>query len=243
MGANTAGIVAAPRPKWRSYLLLSRVSNLPTVWSNVIAGASLSGAAPTMTAFVGIAAAVSLLYTAGMFLNDACDEAFDRRERPGRPLPAGHVTSREVFVLGYVLMTAGVLAVAWISPHALPWALGLATAIVFYSFRHKGNPLGPFVMGVCRGLVYALAASAAGRGVTSSVLVGALFLLLYVAGLTQVAKRIGQRAGLVVPILIAGISLLDAVLIVAAGGSVAWAAVAAAGFALTLALQRVVPGT
>jgi hypothetical protein len=26
------------RPRWRAYLLLSRVSNLPTVWTNVLAG-------------------------------------------------------------------------------------------------------------------------------------------------------------------------------------------------------------
>ena len=243
MGANQAGVVAARRPRWRAYLLLSRISNLPTVWSNVIAGASLAGAVLTVAPVVRIAAAASLLYTAGMFLNDACDEGFDRLHRADRPLPSGDVTLGEVFSAGIILLALGELAVASISMAALPWALALGAAIVYYSYRHKKNPLGPVVMGACRGLVYAVAAVAVGRWVTPAVVVGALLLMLYVAGLTQVAKRIGQRAGAVMPLLIAGISLVDALLILGAGGSAALATVAAGGFVLTLVLQRVVPGT
>lgn len=242
MDADAAGIVTR-RPVWRSYLLLSRISNLPTVWSNVIAGASLAGARLAPDAIVRIAAAVSLLYTAGMFLNDACDEAFDRRHRADRPLPAGDVTSREVFITAFALLASGELAVAWLSTAAVPSAVALGAAIVYYSYRHKGNAFGPIVMGACRGLVYAVAAVAAARTVTVSVLAGALLLMVYVAGLTQVAKRLGQRASVVMPLLIAGISLVDAALVLAASGSAAWAAAAAAGCALTLVLQQVVPGT
>jgi hypothetical protein len=43
MGARQAETLTARRPRWRSYLLLARVSNVPTVWSNVLAGMSAAG--------------------------------------------------------------------------------------------------------------------------------------------------------------------------------------------------------
>ena len=66
----------------RTLLVLGRVSNLPTVWSNCLAGWWLGGAGnfgklPFL--FLGM----SLLYTGGMYLNDAFDEEFDRLRRPG----------------------------------------------------------------------------------------------------------------------------------------------------------------
>ena len=38
--------------------------------------------------------------------------------------------------------------------------VALAAAIVFYNWHHKNNPLSPFVMGLCRMLVYVTAALA-----------------------------------------------------------------------------------
>jgi hypothetical protein len=74
------------------------------------------------------------------------------------------------------------------------------------------------------------------------VIVPAIVLTAYTASLTLVAKQVGPRAGVVVPLMIAGISLIDAVVILGAGGGTL-ALVGVACFVLTLALQRVVPGT
>jgi hypothetical protein len=73
---------------------------------------------------------------------------------------------------------------------------------------------------------------------------GALLLLLYVVGLTVVARREAKAQHLrgLVGRLIAGICLLDALLI-ALMGAPALAALAALGFPLTLAGQRYVKGT
>jgi hypothetical protein len=68
-------------------------------------------------------------------------------------------------------------------------------------------------------------------------------MMAYVVGLTVVAKRLGSAAGAAVPVLLAGISLVDAAVILACGGGPELALVAAAGFPLTLLLQRMVPGT
>ena len=95
----------------RTLLVLGRVSNLPTVWSNCLAGWWLGSVRYEAVAHSGYDAAnlvpdishfwklplmllsVSLLYTGGMFLNDAFDEEYDRLRRPERPIPSGKITS------------------------------------------------------------------------------------------------------------------------------------------------------
>jgi 4-hydroxybenzoate polyprenyltransferase len=231
---------AARRPRWRAYLLLSRVSNVPTVWTNVLAGMTATSAALDWSRYGRIALAVSLFYTAGMFLNDAYDERFDRKARPDRPIPRGDVTRSEVFAAGGLLLAAGEILLA---PHAAALLIGLAlaAAILVYDSRHKGIRVAPLVMGLCRGLVYCLAAAAA-SGITGAALAGAAVMTVYVAGLTVVAKLAGANARWLVPALIAGISLVDAIFVFAVSGSGPLALLAAAGFPLTMSLQRVVPG-
>ena len=59
-----------------------------------------------------LAAAFSLLYTGGMYLNDAFDRAVDARERPERPIPSGRVRAGSVFAIGFGLSALGILTVA-----------------------------------------------------------------------------------------------------------------------------------
>lgn len=232
------------RPRWRAYLLLSRVSNLPTVWSNVLAGltagASLDGLTHSHPRLGILLLSVSAFYTGGMFLNDAFDATFDRASRPERPIPRGDVSGGEVFAVGAGLLAFGI---ALLSPHRSTMGFGglLAAAIVLYDAWHKKNAFAPIVMGACRGLVYLLAASTV--ALTQSAWVGAAVMVAYVASLTIVAKRAGRDARWLVPTLIAGISIVDAVFILTIQpNAVATAAMAALGFPLTLSLQRWVPG-
>ena len=71
------------------YLILGRVSNLPTVWTNTLAwrGARRRrrGTRPPGPA----RARLLPPRTGGMCLNDAFDREIDARERPERPFPAG----------------------------------------------------------------------------------------------------------------------------------------------------------
>jgi 4-hydroxybenzoate polyprenyltransferase len=242
MGEGAARHLTVRRSRPHAYLLLARFSNLPTIWTNVLAGTIVSGAAFVRADVARLCLAISALYTAGMFLNDAFDREFDARVRPDRPIPAGDVSARETFATGWVLLAAGLLLVAAGGNRAsLVWGILLAAAIVFYNYRHKANPFGPVVMGACRGLVYCMAAAASST-VTPAVAVAAVALTLYVASLTLIAKRLGARAGWSIPILIAGISIVDAVVIgVSGGGWLVW--IALAGFPATLLMQRIVPGT
>ena len=227
------------RSRALAYLRLSRVSNLPTVWSNVLAGIVVAGSQAVSGEAVRLASAVSLMYTGGMFLNDAFDVPYDSIHRRDRPIVIGAVARGEVFAVGFSLLVVGVLTLGL--SNAAAWGLALAAAIVFYDWQHKQNAFGPFVMGSCRGLVYCVAASATGR-IGPGVIVAAILLTLYVVAITWIAKIAGQRAGVLIPLLVAGISLVDAVVILVAGGGAA-ALIAGAAFVATLALQRVVAGT
>src|SRR6059058_5699428 len=99
-------LTRTPPPYWRTLLDLGRVSNLPTVWSNCLAGWWLGGgrhAEKLPFLFLGAA----LLYVGGMFLNDAFDAVFDRQYRPERPIPSGHITRSTVWKWGLYWLVLG----------------------------------------------------------------------------------------------------------------------------------------
>ncbi len=283
------------------YLRLGRVSNLPTVWTNTLAGALLGGSggdngmlAPGLglPKLVGLAGTMSLFYVAGMFLNDAFDREIDAKERPERPIPAGQVSAREVFSVGFGALGGGVGLLYW-QAGALAALFGalLAGNIVLYDAWHKKNALSPVLMGGCRVLVYLTAAVAMGH-LNLAVVAGAGALFAYLIGLTYTAKIEGKSGAALWPLtflavpflkegpsawrsvvpalsfvgflglvvwavwlvrekkaigkaivaLLAGISLLDALVLAGAGHSLA-ALVATLGFFATRGLQRWIAGT
>lgn len=206
----------------------------------MLAGIVASTAIVRWPEYVWLAVAISLFYTAGMFLNDAFDEPFDRTQRPERPIPNGDVSRAEVFFLGALLLSAGELMLLGRGSAPL-YGAALAVAIVLYDYSHKKNLIAPAIMGVCRGLVYCVAAAATGD-VTRPAIVGATVVTAYVAGLTVVARLAGSNARWLIPVLIAGISIVDAVFIAIVTSSLVLSLAAASGFVLTLFLQRFVPG-
>lgn len=281
-------------------LALGRVSNLPTVWSNLTAGMVLAGGLPPLWVVGSALLGGSLLYVGGMFLNDAFDAPTDARERPERPIPSGQVERRTVYAYGGGMLLSSLLIFGFLS--ALRGTSGTATIVaavttaalvVVYNAWHKENPVAPLVMGGCRAGLYAIGASlvgGSGFGLGWTPVLG----LGYVAGITWVARseakpsltarwplallfapllaclpqlaqgwapRLVAAAMLVwllhaqsligrggprniqrgVAHLIAGISLLDALLV--APHHVGAMIAALAAFLLTLASQRRVAGT
>ncbi len=177
-------------------LRLGRVSNLPTVWTNALAGVALAGASPWQWAILPAALGLSLAYLGGMYLNDAFDSAIDARERPSRPIPSGAIDANTVFALGFALLLAAVavLAAAARAFDAPPEAavlggLALAGAIIGYNWKHKGNRFSPLTMAACRLLAYVVAGLAATATVPGPLLAAGAVSLCYLIGLTYVAKR------------------------------------------------------
>ena len=183
----------------RTALRLGRVSNLPTVWTNVLAGIALNGGNPTLGRAFPVALAASLFYVAGMYLNDAFDRDIDRIERPERPIPANQVDAATVFGLGFLQLALGVLAIAGlaVARGAGAWpiasAVALAALIVIYDVSHKHTRLSPLIMGLCRVGVYTTAALAASATLERALLVGCGALLAYLIGLTYIARQENLR--------------------------------------------------
>lgn len=284
------------------WLRLGRVSNLPTVWTNVLAALAAAGTLDIGGHVLALWGSLSAFYVGGMYLNDAFDRDIDARERPGRPIPSGQVSARAVFALGFVMLAVGVACNTLVAVSLGAGALGaalsaalLAGLIVAYDAYHKQNPLSPLLMGACRVFVYVSTAYASLGALPHAVIWAAVVLWCYLIGLTYAAKqeafnrltRVWPLAFLAAPLLygafvmgrapwalafvalwagwvlyalrflrpgprravpqavvrlIAGIALLDAVFI-AAAGSLGWALLAVAACALTRLFQRVIPGT
>jgi 4-hydroxybenzoate polyprenyltransferase len=174
--------------KLRTFLVLGRISNLPTVWSNCLAAWWLGGSGNSWT-LVRVTVSMSLLYVGGMFLNDAFDATFDRNHRRTRPIPSGAIKEKEVWMWGFVWMFAGVVGVAWIGTTTLILGLALSACIVTYNAVHKFTFLAPLLMGGCRLGVYLVAASAGLNGVNGEVIWKGLALAAYVAGLSWLARK------------------------------------------------------
>ena len=169
----------------RVLLVLGRVSNLPTVWSNCLAAWLLGGEGP-WDRFGLLCLGATLLYSGGMFLNDAFDVGFDRRYRSERPIVSGQVSLRFVWIAGTTLLGIGWLVIVPLGSNAAFFGILLVLGIVFYNWIHKRTSLAPLLMACCRFLLYLMSASAAQLGFSQAVVWFALALFCYKIGRAHV---------------------------------------------------------
>ena len=175
-------------PQLRTLLVLGRVSNLPTVWSNCLAGWWLGGGG-NYWKLPFLLLGISLLYTGGMFLNDAFDEEFDRQRRAERPIPSGKISAPRVWLLGFGQLALGIVLLLFCGKAAAVAAVWLAFFILLYDFTHKIFTASPWLMGACRFWVYVVAGATGADGLNGFVIFGGVALMLYVVGLSYVARR------------------------------------------------------
>ena len=275
----------------KDHLALARISNSPTVASNVLAGAALAGGLGQPGTVLLLAVALVLFYTAGMVLNDLFDYEHDLEKQPGRPLAAGRVSKDVALTVVVALFSVGSFLLAFTGIATLLSGIVLIGLIVLYDAWHKTNPLSPLIMASTRVMVYMTAFLAFSLQVTPSLIAWSFLLALYIIGLTYLAKmesrpgfaRYWPALALVLPAiyaalqvnalglvllllfvswvsfclylvyvkrnfgaaigsLIAGMSLLDA-LVLAVVGSAVGVALALLAFGLTLLFQRYIKGT
>ena len=200
-------------------LRLGRVSNLPTVWSNVLAGVMVVSCVferPISLAHSAwLMLVLSLFYCGGMVLNDAFDREIDARERPGRPIPSGQISVQAVFAIGFGLEALGIALLSRYGMAAMLTGTALACTILLYNVWHKGNTFSPLIMGVCRTLVYWVAAAStmaylAGFFVLPlALLIAGCAMWAHVVGLTYAAKQESlNRLGSVWPLAVLAMPLL-----------------------------------
>ena len=197
-------------PKLRGWLILTRGSNLPTVWSNVIAGwllaqglrlrppgSEYAGQTPDPLCWGGLLLlllGVSLTYVGGMILNDAFDAVWDREHAVSRPIPAGRIGRGAVWMIGLIEMAVGIFVLAEKSSAHPLLVAGLVGSILLYNVLHKRWAGSVLIMGLCRALVYVGAGSAVAHHTTAMEVSPVLCYLsggvvLYIAGLTLVARK------------------------------------------------------
>lgn len=206
---------------WRALLVLGRVSNLPTVWSNCLA-AWLLGRGGEWGLFGLVCFGATLVYLGGMFLNDAFDADFDRLHRRERPIPSGKITEKEVWRWGFSLLGTGTFLLILPGHTTSIFALLLAGCIVFYDAIHKATEFSPLLVAACRWLLFLLAASASDLGVTGLSLWSAFALAAYIIGLSYLARRESIKGPLQYwPLLALAAPLLLAWLVNSRGGGVA----------------------
>jgi hypothetical protein len=174
----------------KPWLHLARISNLPTVWTNVTAAWLLAGGTFTDPRLYWLILGGSLLYTGGMILNDAADANFDREHRRERPIPSGQISLNTAWIVSIVMLIVGATLATWFGANPRITAI-LVAAIVFYDLYHKQWAGSVIIMGACRMLLYLMAASAA----PAAALPAAFALGCYVVGIT-IAARLERKSGL-----------------------------------------------
>ncbi len=226
---------AAPPSLVLSYARLLRIPNVFTAMADILMGLAFVDFPVGRYAWAAAALvlASSLLYLAGMVLNDLFDLAIDREERPERPLPSGRIPLAHAQWLGFTLLGGGIVA-AWAAGLALPngaampWRSGavgllIAVFVLLYNRVLKHTWLGPVGMGLCRCGNVLLGMSLAGYAVAgkepgwigyeSSQWVTAAGIGVYIIGVTWLARTeagTSARLPLVAALLVmaAGITLL-----------------------------------
>lgn len=210
-------------PAWRSWLELMRLSNGPTVISNVLVGAAIAKEAGTgitidsrSVLIAGVGAL--LLYVAGMILNDVFDAEHDRAHRPSKPIPSGRICPKRAAAWGGVALFTGASIPLFISTTAALVSISLAICIVAYNALHHRSVRATPLMGLCRALVYVLGWAAVSESIDWAAL-GPIAgcMLVYVTVVTLVARREAspsaipmRRLCLLLPLLAATVVLLSA---------------------------------
>ncbi|UUO08208.1 UbiA family prenyltransferase [Blastopirellula sp. J2-11] len=220
-------------PAWLPYFQLFRLPNLFTAWADILAGylavSQFSSETASLTpwpVFLCLIAASSLIYSAGMALNDYYDLEQDRRERPQRPLPSGRISPRLAAWLGYQFLLIGVVLASvagylYSDLAAIPWrggavAAALVASVLLYDAGLKATVFGAVAMGSCRFFNLLLGMSLAGSlagdarfslvGYDMGQLAYAGGIGVYIAGVTWFARTEAKESAR--PMLIFGFVVL-----------------------------------
>lgn len=207
----------------KPFLALCRISNLPTVWMNVLTAMVLIDQATTANfqwVWFGLfVLALSVFYCGGMVMNDLFDYKWDKQCQPYRPLVAGGVTLPQAIGIALALFLVGFLVIGFapFSFSGLVAAISLFVTILIYNAFHKKTAACVAVMGLARALVFVVVLMAYADQWLWWVLVAAAVQFGYTLLLTFVARHEHTRGkpyqGPVIPRMIAAMAVIDGLLL------------------------------
>ena len=183
---------------------LARASNIPTVWSNVIAAYFLSGSNNYRELTLSLIGS-SFLYASGMYLNDWFDADFDSKNAKHRPLPMGEIKQVTVLIYSILGFFIGITCLTMAALSATPWVLLLVTLIIWYNADHKENLMSPFIMASCRFTLYPMVSLACTTQVTPIVLLAGFSMFLYTLGISFTARTSGHSKVAMSLFIVAGV--------------------------------------
>jgi 4-hydroxybenzoate polyprenyltransferase len=230
----------------KPFIKLCRISNIPTVWTNVLAATVLAGRGFSLPVFLMLSLSMSLFYSAGMCLNDIFDFEEDKIKKPFRPLPSGSVSMGNARIVT-ISMFLTALSLLLFVPYqkALTAGLLLLAFIIVYDRFHKAHPLSVVLMAACRLMVFAVSSIAVSGEIGLYVAVAGLTQFFYTLIISLAARYENSRergySFPVIPLMISCISLLDGI-ILAVLASPAWIIAGIGGTLLTGFGQRYVRG-
>jgi hypothetical protein len=132
---------------------LVRLPSVVTVPGDVLTGAAW-GADRNPAGGAARVASSSMVYLAGMAVNDWADRDEDAIERPTRPIPAGEIGAQTALMVG-VGLSFGALALASVRHHgrsSLGITVPLLLSVWTYDLKAKHTPAGPWTMALARTL-------------------------------------------------------------------------------------------
>lgn len=203
----------------RAWAQLVRVPNTLTSCADALAGLALvvgawNSSPKLLIPLLVVSLASVCFYWAGMVLNDVHDLEKDKLQRRNGPLVDGRISIDAARLAGWGLLIGGwclallartlvpdslvdVADAAHFTWMILPVSTALAGCIVAYDSRLKATQLGPWLMGLCRGLNMFLGVSIGTAVLWPSsqawvcILSVVLGHILFVVGITLAARREG----------------------------------------------------
>lgn len=154
----------------KQYAELTRISNLPTCWTNVLTGCAIGSMAAsesvaTLPVLI-LSTIISLFYMAGMALNDLGDARIDREQCPNRPIASGRVSPRAALIFIVSLFVIATILLLIYFSHCIHLAMLLVAMIILYDITHKRFTFSVVFMASCRALIYIISAYAVFAGNT-----------------------------------------------------------------------------
>lgn len=175
--------------KAEAYLQLMRFPNLFTAAADILAGYLIvCGLNIKWWELGGSVLATMGIYAGGCVFNDFCDREVDARERPGRPIPSGKVSTFEAFLLSCLCFMVGLLSAYRVGKSTFFIAIVLALLAISYDgFTKSKDTIGPLNMAACRSFNLLLGMSPA-LSLIAPVFIFPLLSFVYVFSLTSLSQ-------------------------------------------------------
>ena len=187
---------------------LSRVSNLPTVWTNCMAAWTINKSIEKVVGqtpewhhpysfdwgiFGWLLLGASFIYAGGCVLNDAYDQKFDQEYNPERPIPSGEIKASTVWMVGGAFVLIGGLLLSGFASCSMPLVGCLIGSVILYDWLHKKWVGSVWIMGSCRTFLWCVAASAGGLEISNPIWVCSLCVGAYVVGISLFARNESKK--------------------------------------------------